>query len=460
MENKIERKAIGTPVTPADSLISNLVDEIHRRHMGGERLVFILAELQARLKLDDREMYVLKSELNKYGVQLEINDEAWFVPTERRTASFKSTRIAKIYGSRTDDIAISISALKEDLKEINSWLSANAKASYMNPQAFYEYSDKLAATTNRIKDLTYAATLAGAKEIYAGLKKVNIVGFEEIGNELFAIVKTADAQSPDQVGEETALSAVNTGELSKTSPLGDMKQDIKEGITPNTEVETGKFSVNTRTVEHFDPTKITDVKEVLLKSGNELVVEAVKVAGEDNATVDKFLADVIAKIKEADAEETQKEVAIDGITEFKGGLQGTKVEGSIAQRVKYADFRFPEKSLASALMTFDRINEKLAKLSASNAINGNLKVAESLGKLKDAVKRAQDYIKMKMPYADNIQKQAAAVVLKGIANSLETMDLDMSALDTIKNQHKGYIIASLEPIITKLNNMFLLIEEE
>ena len=40
------------------------------------------------------------------------------VPMPATCTQFKSTKIAKVYGSRTDDIAVSISALKEDLKEI------------------------------------------------------------------------------------------------------------------------------------------------------------------------------------------------------------------------------------------------------------------------------------------------------------------------------------------------------
>jgi hypothetical protein len=92
-------------------------------------------------------------------------------------------------------------------------------------------------------------------------------------------------------------------------------------------------------------------------------------------------------------------------------------------------------------------------------VSGNIKLAASFERLNEVVQRSQDYITKKLPYADNIQKQAAAVVLKNIAKSLEDLNLSLDASSTVKEPQRGYVIAQILPKIEVIANSFILLED-
>jgi hypothetical protein len=463
MKKEIIKQAYGAPVSISGDLITNLVAEVNRRMVsGGERLKAILEDLQARFKLNDREIYVLKAELNKSGIDADINDEQWFIPTERRqyASAFKTTKIAKIYGSRTEDIATAISVLKADIKEASVWLKQNETFKIIQPQVYYEYCDKVTSAETRIKDLVLAQKLTEAKELFAGYKRASILGFEEIGGTLHAVIRFATETPTNKpgIGDDEGDTAIATlDELSPESKSSDMKLDKEDDITPNTDIksESSTFEINTSKIENFDPKKPEDVKRAIAESGNETAKSAADSVGGNFATSAEFLKKVIETIDgDDDVEQAEKETILNGLREFEG-----VVTASTTKLIKHADFRFPEKSLASSLMTFEKIGSIISQMISLQTVSGNIKLAASFERLNEVVQRSQDYITKKLPYADNIQKQAAAVVLKNIAKSLEDLNLSLDASSTVKEPQRGYVIAQILPKIEVIANSFILLED-
>ena len=446
MNNRLERKAIGTPVSISGDLITNIIDELGRRMIsGGERLDFLMGEVIERFKFNDREIYTLRAELNKQGYQLDINDEVWYVPIERRS-NLRGIKVAKAYGSRTDDIASAIAMTKADIKDEEKWLKENSNARYLTPQTFYTHHGLCESLCNRLKDLEAANKILSFKQVFANLvddiHPVTVLGFEEIGGNLYTIVKTAD---------DTKVAVPPTD----IQPEGNLSQGIADTNTDTAAVDnsTKEFKLDFSGLK--DKNNIQEVKDILSKSGNELVLSLAEATSE--AKPENMIVTIISGIENSDSIEGDiKDKILEELHKFEDYLKASDIKGTI----KYADFRFPEKSLASSLMTFERIGNVLGKLTAHECVVGDPKVAQSLIDLSAIVKRAQDYIRITLPTADPIYKQAAAVILKNIANTLENINLEISDTSKISETQTNYLIATLTPRLQKIANMFLLIEEE
>lgn len=463
------KKAEGMQVTLSGDAINGMADIIGRRMVTqGERSCYLIDEATSEFKLNDLDVYLLKAELTNRGFQIEINEEIWGKPIERRTSLGGITKIAKVYGSRFEDVAMAVANIKQDIKELKSWIKENECERYKNPQTYYTKAGMLESSEVRLKDLEGALKIVKSPESYVTRldmeNPVTVLGFEQLDT-LYAIVKTADGKTAPVMPNEIT----NTNEMAK---------DEEEDIAPNTEVGYGtglnpvekteavpglgeakaEKKLTSDAFEAKDP--IQSAIKMVEETGNQLLIDAFKAVDTVESPTALFEA-AIENLKKADTEDNSKrEDLISQVKDVANKLGFTLNASQLPGRFKYADFRFPEKTIASSLMTFERMSTTIKSLIGHNVLKGNVKLADSLRNLDTVVNRASEYVKGKLKYSDPIEKEAAAILLKKIANSLDGIKKDLDEVSAIPEANRGYIIASFEPKIAKVANMLLLVEEE
>lgn len=483
---------------PSDFLLTLARSIAEESIRNGIKVEYQIALARDKFKLTDREIIVLVDNLAQLGIDVVPNKDFQYIPVDKRNEEDEhifdsypglrkaSVKIARMYGSRYEDLEEEIKKLKDQLKESKDALKECS--SFKSPQRYQTLRQLVDVTEKRIKELEQSAKLAKAGTVYlpSSTRPFTVRGFL-LHDKLYMIVQASDGEklvvNPSEVSTESPFEAEDKEDA--PSIIIQIKRDIQTPL-PNEVTDIGEKLLSL-VVDRQGMEDVGDMKGVkrFIQSVLDYIQQHVSDVFANLDTKDtEALKSIIDKMREyndryklgidpssfqislpAPEPEPEEELAPVGGVSTPSGLSTPEIEepvpvggvstptsASFRGIVKNASTANPDKGIATALKHLDRIAVLADEYATIESFKKNKTVLSALNELRHAVSGLKFFITETLPYSTRTEKEAAVVTLQNIVKSLEGIR------PSTQNKRIDFVISSL-PVIKKATSLLLTIEE-
>lgn len=437
-----------------------------------------ISSAKDKFKLTDREIIVLVDNLVQLGIDAVPNKDSQYIPVDKRNEEDEhisdsypglkkaSVKLAKMYGSRHEDLEEEVKKLKAQLKEDSAALKECNK--FKSPQKYQTLWQLVDVTEKRIKELEQSAKLAKAGTVYlpSSIRPFTVQGFL-LHDKLYMVVQATDEEKlvvdPTEASTEPPFEKEDKEDA--PSIIMQIKKDIQSPL-PNEITNIGEelLSIVANQQGTEDTGDMKGVTRFVQSVLDYIQQHTSDVFSNLDAKDTNALKSIVDKMKKYDSQyklginpsSFQISLATPAKEEETApvGGQVTSVTATLDAMTKSASTANPDKGVASALKHLDRIAVLTDEYAVAESFKKSRTALSALTELRHAVAGLKFFITETLPYAGRTEKEAAVVTLQNIVRSLE------GVRPGVQNKEIGFITSSLIPVIKKATSLLFTIEEE
>lgn len=439
-----------------------------------------IAEAKDKFKLTDREIIVLVDNLAQLGIDVVPNKDYQYIPVDKRNEEDEhisdsypgiktsSIKLAKMYGSRHEDLEAEIKKLKDALKEDKEALKDCNK--FKSPQRYQTLWQQVDTTEKRIKELEQSSKLAKASFVYlpTSVRPFEVKGFLR-ADKLYMVVQALEEGSQkmvvDPIGAATESPFEKEDSQDAPSIIVQIKKDIQSPLSGSDDVTDIGEQLLTMVADQIgdaDTGDMMGVKRFVEGVLNYIQQHTADVFSDLEPKETSALKSIIEKLKQYDSKYklniNPSAFKISLATPAPAELQPiggatTTIPDAVQASLKTASTANPDKGIASALKHLDRIATLTDEYAVAESFKKSRTALAALTELRHAVAGLKFFITETLPYADRTEKEAAVVTLQNIVKNLE------GVRPNVQNKEISFITASIIPVIKKATSLLLTIEE-